>query len=484
MRSFEQFLAILQCPDCKGQLDYAPVTSGPDSGHYGLLKCRCSKYPVLDNVPVLMKGAIGIISHWNDGAIHVGPTSQDLVAALERGETTEALLECLIFPRRFPLQGRLTRAGVWPTSLGRRIGLAQTRTDLRRLLSRPDARAQDAFELFYSRRSGNNPYLAEYFLNRFVMPRYLSAMALVQRIGSSDRPVLDIACGYGHFGHYFTRRRRATPAVGVDFNFYQAWGAKRWVAPDAWFACCDASVPLPFRDDCFSAAVCSDAFMILPKKALLVEQVERVAPMRPAIYARVGNKDVGPPNPQTGGEMRPGEYWDLFGRDLSRYFADDALWKDYLMRRNPMARDPVPLEDLRWEKYPSFVRHPEALSAQGEEEGVWCHGIGKLALNTVVGVAADRGDVLETEFLYRTVWGAYEDADMMCYTDRWGKIDKDELRRALAEPHGAAASELIGRFALIGVPDRYVRDRLEILVGRRAAAASEGAAAVDTARTA
>lgn len=437
------------------------MSSTPPQGRYGILSCSCARYPVIDDVPVLMKGTIGIISHWNDGAIHVGPSAQDLVAALERGATTEALIDCLIFPRKYPFQRRLTKARLWPVSLTEKTGLAQTRAGLRKIIdgAANEVVAQDVFQFFYSRRSGNNPYLAEYFLNRFVMPRYLSAMALVQRFSASDRPVLDIACGYGHFEHYLTRRSRSTPAVGVDFNFYQVWGAKKWIAPDAWFACCDASVPLPFKSGTFSGAICSDAFMLMPDQRLLVDEVERVAPGQPAIYARVGNKQVGPPNPPHGGELLPEQYWDLFGRQ-SRYFADAALWKDYLVRRNPLSRDPAPMADMRWEKYLSFVTNPQALSSEGEAEGVWCHGVGRLALNTVVSVTADQPDALATEFMFRTVWGAYEDADMMSYTERWGKVDKGELRQALADPGGEAASRLLGRFVLIGVPDRYLRDRL------------------------
>jgi len=464
MTQFEEFLSILRCPFCAGGLSFKPQSSPPGQGHYGILACGCSKYPVLDDVPVLMKGEIGIISHWNDGVIHAGPRTEKLVADIERGVTTEALMECLVFPRRYPLQGRLTRAHVWPVGLGEKAGLAQTRAGLRSLLERKDTRAQDVFDFFYSKRSGNNPYLSEYFLNRFVMPRYLSAMALVQRMDQAALPVLDIACGYGQFEHYLTRRGRATPAVGVDFNFYQVWGAKRWVAPDAWFACCDASVPLPFKDGAFSGAICSDAFMLMPDKPLLVSEVERVAPGQPAIYARCGNLEVNPPNPPGGGEMRPAEYLELFGEG-TRHFADAALWKHYLMRRNPLDREPARLDDLRWEKYLTYVRHPEALAPAGEPEGSWCHGVGRLVLNTVVRITADKGDHLETEFMYRTVWGAYEDADMMCYTERWGRVDKAQLRKALADPQSAAASDLVRRFVLVGVPDRYVADNLAHLRG-------------------
>jgi SAM-dependent methyltransferase/uncharacterized protein YbaR (Trm112 family) len=463
MQSFDAFLSVLQCPECSGAFTWkaaaSPASGG--SGRFGVLTCGCSRYPVIDDVPVLMKARVGILSHWNDGAIHSGPSAAELVEALERGAADEALLDCLVFPRKYPLQGRLTRAGIWPQSAGGKLGLAQTRAGLKKLLVAGDqVLAQDVFGFFYSRRSGNNAYLAEYFLNRFVMPRYLSAMALVQRFGISDKPVLDIACGYGHIEHYLTRRRRSTPAIGIDFNFFQAWGARKWVAPDAWFVCCDAGARLPFKADSCAGAVCSDAFMYLPDQQRLVDEVERLAPGRPAIFARVGNKDVGPPNPPHGGELQPRGYWDLFGQDRSRYFADTMLWKDYLMRRNPLEREPVPIEDLRWEKYLSFVRNPQALSPQGEEEGAWCHGVGRLTLNTVVDVTADQPERLDTEFMYRTIWGAYEDADMMGYTERWGKVDKGELRQALADPEGEAASRLVGRFILVGMPQRYVRDRL------------------------
>ncbi len=473
MLSFEQLVEILQCPHCSGPLSYAPVAKPAGHGEYGILTCRCRRYPVIDGIPILMSGRVGIISHWNDYAVHLGPTAEELVEALERGGQVDALIDCLSFPRTFRGQARLARAGLWPKALGQRAGLALTRAGLRSLLSRPASEllAEDLYRFFYSRRSGQNTFMVEYFTNRFVMPRYLSSMSLVQRIPKSDRPVLDIACGFGHFEHYLTRRTRKTPAVGIDFNFYQIWGAKRCVAPDAQFVCCDASLPLPFRDDVFSASICSDAFMFMPDKPRLTRDVERVAPLMPAIYARVGNLDVGPPNPPGGGELRPAEYRDLFGAAQCRYFADSSLWKAYLERRNPVADEPVDIARLRWEKYLSFVVHPEALSDEGEGEGAWCHGVGKLILNPTLAVGPEKDGVLETEFMFRTVWGAYEDSDMMCYTERWGRVERRQIEMALSNPSSPAASELLRRFVLVGVPDRFVRDRLAV---RRAPATSVG----------
>ena len=133
---FQDFVSVLQCPACSGGFSFAATASRPDQGRYGILTCGCSRYPVLDDIPVLMRGPIGIISHWNDATIHAGPTADALVAALEDGASTEALIDCLVFARKFPLQGRLTRAHLWPKTFGERAGLARTRAGLRRLVER------------------------------------------------------------------------------------------------------------------------------------------------------------------------------------------------------------------------------------------------------------------------------------------------------------------------------------------------------------
>lgn len=455
---FDHFLTLLRCPSCAGSLAFTEVS--PKNGRSGILACGCTRYPVLEGVPILMKRPVGIISHWNDGDISEGPTHTELVALLEAGQVDEALARCLVFPRQFPGQRRLARAHVWPTGLGNRVGLSQTRKELDALLARrPDqVVAEDLFRFFYSRRSGNNPFLVEYFLNRFVMPRYLSAMSLVQRLPSSDRPVLDIACGYGNFEHFMTRRERPVTAVGIDFNFYQVWGARHWVAPDAQFACCDVSQPLPFADGAFSAMVCSDAFMLFPDQELLRDEVDRVAPDGPQIYARCGNVDVGPPNPPTGGERTPEGYWRLFGHERTRIFRDSQTWRDYLMRRHPYEATELSLAELRWEKYLTYVVNPDRLTGEPDPSGMLPHGVGRLTFNPVIDVVGREGDELKTEFMFRSAWGGYEDADMMCYTPRWGSFERRKLERALAEPGSPETRALVDRFVLVGLPQHYRRD--------------------------
>jgi SAM-dependent methyltransferase/uncharacterized protein YbaR (Trm112 family) len=455
--AFDRFIAMLRCPSCAGALRFTETDAR--NGRSGVLACGCSRYPVLEGVPILMKRPVGIISHWNDADISQGPTAAELVTMLESGKADEALARCLVFPRHYPGQRQLTKARVWPSELGNRAGLLQTRKKLDGLLARRsgDVFAEDLFRFFYSRRSANNPFLAEYFLNRFVLPRYLSAMSVVQRIPSSTEPILDIACGYGNFEHFLTRRGRPNAAVGIDFNFYQIWGAKHWVAPDAQFACCDVGQPLPFVDGAFSAMICSDAFMLFPDQALLRDEVHRVAPGRPQIYARCGNVDVGPPNPPSGGERTPEGYQEFFGRERTRLLRDSQTWRDYLLRRHPYEATELTGPELRWEKYLTFVVHPETLTGEPDASGMLPHGIGRLTFNPVMDVVGRDGDTIRAEFMFKSPWGGYEDADMMCYTPRWGRFERQKLQQAVSDPTGAAARDLVDRFVLVGLPDRYRR---------------------------
>src|SRR5690606_31184836 len=52
MKRFDEFLSILRCPFCAGDFSFEPRQAPPGQGHYGILACGCSKYPVLDDVPV------------------------------------------------------------------------------------------------------------------------------------------------------------------------------------------------------------------------------------------------------------------------------------------------------------------------------------------------------------------------------------------------------------------------------------------------
>ena len=453
---FQQFIETLCCPDCSLPLSFRPVSSPSPpqrlDGHFGLLECGCARYPLIADIPILMHSPIGLLSHWNDGAIHASATPKELAALLDAGNWQESLLRALQFPWRVRGQFHLQRTPLWPAGIARSSGIAYTRNRLSRMLfrQREQLDIDTWLRFFFGRASGNNTNLIDYFGLKTVMPRYLSGMALLQRLHGTEAPVLDVSCGMGHFSRYLTLRERRTASIGLDFNFHQLWAARHLVARDAWFVCADAGRRLPFADGSMAAVTCADAFQFLPQKEFSVAEFERVAPGRPILICRTGHLGVGPANPPSGGELSAPDYVALFGPERSRIFADTMLWKDYLERRDPLAKPSPSFDELRWEKYLSIVVNPQALGPMPATTDQRPHAIGRPRLNPAYRVVSKDLDGIELQFSFGSAWNAYENADMAAYTEQYVHLAPGVLEEAIRQPASAQAHDLYERFVLIG----------------------------------
>ena len=241
--------------------------------------------------------------------------------------------------------------------------------------------AEDWFEFFFGDLTATGPSLLPDYRNRFALPRTLAALSLLRLVPSSDRPVLDLACGFGPFGHYLTQRRNPVAVVGVDFNFYLVWGQKNWIAPSGTFVCADASRRLPFVDDAFSAVLCSDAFIYFRDKPQVLAELNRCAPGKPMILTRVGNKTA---SPKEADALDPEGYMDLLASGGPRAFSEYALVRQYLARRNPLASEPTDVGDLYWDKWLTFVLNGRSLQdTEIDLKDEWPHEVGELAFNPI-----------------------------------------------------------------------------------------------------
>lgn len=161
--------------------------------------------------------------------------------------------------------------------------------------------------------------VADYFAFRWSDPTYLSGLALLDaHVGAAER-VLELACGIGHFLRELTQRGVA--ATGVDVVFAKCWLARRFVAPEAEYACLDAASPLPWRDAAFDLAFCHDALHYLPGKAAVCGELARVAGGR-VVIGHAHNRQV--ENLSPGLPLDPAGYRDLLGPDAI-LFDDDEL---------------------------------------------------------------------------------------------------------------------------------------------------------------
>jgi SAM-dependent methyltransferase/uncharacterized protein YbaR (Trm112 family) len=443
----EALLPLLRCPSCRGTFDFTPAPANPLAcAEFGVLRCQCSTFPVVDGIPIIQKNPVGMFEH-TTGATQVAGTSPGrLVDLIEGGRAIEALLECLVFPLVLPLAKRVfgyrvaTRFGRW---------LCKRRLCAEVLAKRETITAIEVFG-FYQQ----SPYFHEighYFNLRLCQPRHLAALSLLANVRGSEEPLLDIACGLGHFEHYLSERREPVAAVGVDMNFFHLWIARHWIAPTCTYVCSNVSDGLPFGDGCFSAVFCSDAYHYIPNRHALLNEIARCAPSRPVILARAGNAEV---MPKEGIERSVTGYLEEMNAAQVHVFGETDLLERYLERRNPLAEPPGDPESQRRSKWLSFSWNLAAAPGDLREEK-WPHAVGTLGINPIYRRWGTAGDGVTLWFEFPSTWYAYENHAMLSYHPQSVTLTAAQLAALRAGRTDESFEELVRQFVLIGMPRRF-----------------------------
>jgi SAM-dependent methyltransferase/uncharacterized protein YbaR (Trm112 family) len=453
-----RLLAALRCPICREPLTFSEAQHQPEgAGAYGVLLCSTHVYPVIDGIPVLRDGRVSVQDHMSDREEVVGPTVAELADTVQGPRPTEALVDLLAFPPSLPLG--LEQLPVLRLPLtrgpGNRAMVAARRKKVRALLATPSAEqtAQDWFELGYLRSRNVNRELYPYFLLRFGQPRYLASLSLATLLPTDGRPVLDLACGFGHLMHHMSTRANPVPTVGVDRNFFQLWVARRWIAPNADYVCADAAAPLPFADDAFGAAVCTDAFHLFPNQRACLAELRRCGGF--VVIDRAGNGLLEPHDVES--ELYPAGYVDLLDGAPFRMIGQRELVADYLAGRGPALHRQRPIEEFAEEKWLSIVIDPtESAFTDHPDFTTAPHAEGRLGVNPIYRI--ERGDdEVRLLFEFPSTWYAFENADMLAYHSAGIRLSSREFAAARAGERGDRTDDLVRRFVLIGMPERYAR---------------------------
>jgi SAM-dependent methyltransferase/uncharacterized protein YbaR (Trm112 family) len=449
-------LSLLRCPFCSGNLNSSGIDLVTQTPGYDVLTCCCGRYPVVAGIPILKKGSGGIIDR--------------VVSLIETGRHQEALL-AMITP------GSPILAPVWMQSLPRVKGIGWLkhlahqraldgwREQAIALLTDQGGQvpACTVFNFFFRphwKYRRHNWEYRNYLYFRFGQPRYLVALSFASLIQQPNKPILDLACGYGHITRSLVHRAQGQPVIGVDNTFFGLYVAKHWIAPEAEFVCCTAEASLPFPDGAFSVAFCSDAFHYFANKAASIRELKRLT-QQDGLIVLVWIHNVLFRLPYDGMPLPPEGYHWLVADIPHRLVADHDILARYRQKQGPSLARITDAERLAKAPLLSLIasHRQDVFQDHGPFED-WPHAEGWLGINPLY--TAEQPDAVGNVRLRRTFPSAfYEEDHAECkdYLPERVTVPMSVWTNLIAGKRVPAMEGLIEQCVVLGMPPRYRCDK-------------------------
>jgi SAM-dependent methyltransferase/uncharacterized protein YbaR (Trm112 family) len=447
-------LHVLRCPFCGGSLNAAKINQPA----FDILTCDCGEYPVVAGIPIIKRGVIGTCRE----------TADDVNRLIQVGQYRQALLSMIVPP---PPAGP-SLAPAWIQALPSLRGIRRLkhlahqrvtprwREQAAALLtdSGNEVTACDLLDLYCRRSAFQTNYDYDYFALRFAQPRYLVALSFSTLIRNPSRPVLDLACGFGHITRALLHRTERQPVIGLDHNFVGLYVAKKFIAPEAEFICSAADGPLPFPDGFFKAVFCSDAFHYFVNKATCISELKRLTQDDGLILLTwVHNALVRCPN--DGLPLTPETYEGLVADMPHRLVADSEVLLRYRQKQGPPLARSAEIGRLSREALLSIVASPrqEVFRDYAAFED-WPHAEGNLGLNPLYTTKAYRRNGVEQIELRRRFPSAFYMEDHVQSKEYLPETVTVRSQVLADLAHGQRTPEvnrLIRQFLVLGLPERY-----------------------------
>ena len=458
----EDLLSRLLCPNCGGALT-ASLRS-PSQGseiEYGILACDCGEYPVIGGIPIFKtEGRVDVMQQTADSVLQYGPRVKELIGLVRAGQNEKALLSLLVMPPR-NANRLLAFADDVPRparpvvrALGSRLWSNQQRKQRELLVAlEKGTTAHDLISFFY--RHSQQRELYNHFYYKFSQPRHLAGLSLASLLPVSEKPILDLACGFGHFMHYWLATHPGQRVIGLDRNFFQLYVARNWLAPGGDFICFEADLKLPFPSHSLGGVFCADAFHYFLRRWQCAEEMKRVIePGGLIILARFGNGQV---EPREGYELSVAGYVRLFDGLAWRMVSENDLLQEYLERLGPQLGEPSILSALAAEKWLYFVasERPERFRNYPRFEA-WPQAAGRLKLNPLYHeIHKDSGGNVTVEFRFPSKWYEFENSACPQYMPETAVVSKEALSAMAAGAWSEEIESLVRHCVVLGLPERY-----------------------------
>jgi SAM-dependent methyltransferase/uncharacterized protein YbaR (Trm112 family) len=456
-------LSQLLCPNCGGPLTANTTSTTPGNEiEFGILTCGCSEYPIVGGIPIFKaEGRVNVMQQTTDSVSRIGPDVKNLVALLRAGQNEKALLSLLVIPKR--LAGKLlaladcvpARAKAGIQILANHLWSKEQHKARKFLIdAEGEATAIDLLAFYY--RGSMRSELYNHFAYLFAQPRHLAGLSLASLFPASGKPILDLACGFGHYMHYWCTSHPGQRAIGIDRNFFQLYVAKNRVAPGGDFICSEADDKLPFVSRNFSGVFCSDAFHYFLGRWQSAEEMKRLVEADGLIVlSRFGNRQV---EPREGYELTVDGYFRLFDGIPTRMVSEQDLLQSYLKKLGPQFDDLSDGPRITSEKWLYLLASENrALFRNHPKFETWPHAAGRLRLNPLYQETdKDPDGNITVEFRFPSKWFEFENSACSKYMPKTALVSKEVLGAVASGTWSEDLEALVRHCVFVGMPERYL----------------------------
>lgn len=297
--------STLHCPYCGSGFNLEfQVSSGAGDVQYGILRCACYRYPIVDGIPILRQCS--------------GPADTNDVAVgyLEARQFGKAFHH--VFYGASPIRRRKSR---WQRAVERLRPAPPSFQEPATFREGLQMHRPSEYATYLLHRTTNNSFLA-------AIPLLLLLKDLQAQSGGPAR-MLDLNCGVGHASYLTRLLFPEISVIAADHDFVNLYLARKYLIPDTPCICLDAELPLPFAENFFSSVLCLDGLHYVRSKKALLKELDRILEenglwLFPHLHNALGT------NVSPGVPLSPAGYRECFDFLPMRIYAESEVLRRFM----------------------------------------------------------------------------------------------------------------------------------------------------------
>ncbi len=431
-----EFFSALHCPYCGSGFDLEFQVS-TDDGHirYGILRCACYRYPIIEGIPILRQCS--------------GPADTKDVAVdyLDARQFDKAFHH--VFYSASPIRRPKSR---WQRAVERLRPASPSFQEPPTFREGVRMHRPSEYATYLIHRTTNNSFLA-------AIPLLLLLKDLPSQPGSPAR-MLDLNCGVGHATFLTRLLFPEISVIAADHDFVNLYLARKYLIPGNPCVCLDAELPLPFADNFFSSVLCLDGLHYVRSKRALLKELDRTLEenglwLFPHLHNALAT------NVSPGVPLSPAGYQECFAFLPMKLYAESEVLRRFMKEEETDLSKPAVPETLNQSSVLSLVasRNTNFWRNHAAIKDRLLQIRSNLTVNPIYRRSGE-GDSLQFRMTWPSPTLERECETVKEFLPETCTIDPDLLARlatgTLRKEDESTVSTLIKSFVLVPLPENYI----------------------------